>query len=226
VGTRTPSKYAPFLKDAIMGKLYLCTAWAIALCLSCQTSATVVTFDDLSERKDISGTTRYNIFWEFGNQVSSYTGSWYVPDNPSDPENDYWNFPYSDSRNITNSYGCTQIGFKFPAANFEYGAYVSGAYFAVQGFQNNWAEYVKAIGYKDGEQVWETYRLTLGTTPQWLPMGELAVDRVVIVTTPKEGKANGGFGMDNLTFEKILIPEPMTLALLALGTTALHRRKK
>jgi hypothetical protein len=207
-----------------MGKLYLYMAWAIVLCLSCQTSAAILTFEDLNERQDISGTNRYDLFWEFGNQGAfSYTGSWGVPDYPSEPDENYYNSPHSGTKNISNSWGCTQISFRFPTNTFEHGAAVAGAYFAVQGYLSNWAQAVQAKGYKDGEEVWTSSLLYLNTSPQWLAMSEIPVDKVIIFTIPKEGKNYGYFGMDDLTLE--VVPEPITLLLLTLGTTLLRRRK-
>jgi hypothetical protein len=208
-----------------MGKLYLYAAWAIVLCLSCQTSATVLTFEELNYRQDISGDYYYDLYWEFGNPGdSSIIGSWMSPD-PSDSKYNYYNFPHSGAHNLINSWGCTEIGFQFPTNKFEYGAIVAGAYFAVQGFIDKWGNSIQAKGYKDDVLIWATEPLILTETPQWLAMSEEPVDRVVIFTTPKAGNNYGWFGMDNLAFDEAPVPEPVTLLLLTLGAALIRRRK-
>jgi hypothetical protein len=214
------------MKDAIiMVKLCLVFASGCILYFACPVSATIVDFEDLSERDDISHEKHYDIYWELGNKVGGLTGSWAVPDYPSDPSIHYYTYPHSGTRSLTNSWGCTQIGFQFQVENFEYGAIVSGAWFAVHGFESNWAKSVQARGYKEDREIWLTEPLILTSTPQWLAMDQTAVDRVVIITTPKEGKTSGGFCMDDLSFEEVIVPEPATLLSLTLGAAFMRRRK-
>lgn len=206
-----------------MVKLYHVFVSAVIVYLSCPISAALVNFEDLSERQDISGSTRYDIDWDFGNQGAfNLTGSWAVPDNPGDE--DYYNSPHSGTKNINNSWGCTEIGFQFPVETFEYGVIVTGAWFAVQGYKNNWAEAIWATGYKDDEFVWQSDLLLLSPVPQLLTMSELPVDRVVISALSKTGNNYGYYGMDDLSYEVVIIPEPLTLLLLALGGAAFRRK--
>lgn len=206
-----------------MGKLYLVLFSYLILNLSCSLHATILNFEDLSHRQDISGSSYHDINWEFGNAGEfSIVGSWMCPD-PTDSLHDYFNFPHSGTHNLCNKWGCSEIGFQFPVETFELGVIVAGAYFAVQGHIDSWASVIQAIGYKDDQQVWATEPFIVTVTPQWLAMGPTAVDKVLIISSPGYGSDYGWFGMDDLTFEEV--PEPITLLLLTFGAAFIRRRQ-
>jgi hypothetical protein len=209
-----------------MGKLYLYKAWAIVLCLSCQTSATIVTFDDLPADHVISGDTIDGILWDSGSEPGFFfgQGSWITHGyNPSGstPGNNY----------LTNNYGCTEISFQFTQESFPGGATVFGAYFAGYGNQNIWPAAITVAGLWEETEAWSVSLDEITADLQWLAMdGSQPVDKVVISVTPKEPwdpiyNEYGYFGMDDLSFEEVIVPEPMTLLLLTLGAALIRRQK-
>jgi len=209
-------------------------AWAIVLCLSCQTSATIVTFEDLEYDQNISGTAYQGIHWDYGSEPGVYfiRGSWmsrFYDPVIDDPDNNLFG-----THSLTNSYGCTKITFQFPEENFPHGVAVDGAYFVGQGIESNWPEKITVTGFFDGTEVWSVLLNTVLSYPQWLNMDpdskNKPIDQIAITVTPKAPwdptyNEYGYFGMDNLSFEEVIVPEPMTLLLLTLGSAAIRRRK-
>jgi hypothetical protein len=213
------------MKDAIMGKLYLCMAWAMTLCLSCQTSATIVTFNDLPTDHVISGDTIDGILWDYSSEPGIFfsPGSWITHGyNPSGstPGNNY----------LTNNNGCTKISFQFTEETFPDGATVFGAYFAGYGNENNWPAAITVSGLWEEAEAWSVSLDGFTADLQWLAMdGSKPIDKVVISVTSKAPfnptfNKYGYFGMDNLSFEEVIIPEPATLLLLTLGVAFIRRR--
>jgi hypothetical protein len=209
-----------------MEKLYLCMAWAIALCLSCQSSATIVTFDSLAVDNPISGDTIGGIYWDVSSKPGLYfsSGSWITHGyNPSGstPGNNY----------LTNNNGCIEISFQFTENDFPDGATVLGADFAGYGNENNWPAAITAKGLWDEKEAWSVSLTGITANLQWLTMnGSKPVNKVVISVAPKAPwhpiyNEYGYFGMDNLTIDKVIVPEPATLLLLTLGAAAIRRRK-
>jgi hypothetical protein len=209
-----------------MGKLYLCVAGAIALCLSCQTSAAVVNFDNSPTDHVISGDTIDGILWDDGSEPGLFfgQGSWITHGyNPSGttPGNKY----------LTNNNGCTKISFQFTEDAFPGGATVFGAYFAGYGNPNIWPAAITVSGLWKEEEAWSVSLSGITADLQWLAMdGSKPIDKVVISVTPiapfdPTYNKYGYFGMDDLSFEEVIVPEPITLLLLTLGTAFIRRRK-
>ncbi len=175
--------------------------------------ATVLDFEDLSYEQHISGTNYAGLFWEYGNQgYQGNIGSWACPPNLSS------NYPYSGKHNLTNTWGCTLIGIKFPTI-----VDVEGAYFAGQGSYSSfvWTTGVRVHGYLDNIEIAITNWFTdIDNNPDWFAMNLYNVDRIVIESIPVI-QGGGWYGMDDLTFT----PEPATLLLLGLGGLFLRRKR-
>ena len=215
-----------------MVKLYLVFVLSYILCLTCPLSASIVlTFEDLGYDQSISGMTYQDIFWEYSSQPGVFfkQGSWvnrYYDPSVDDPSNDLFG-----THNLANSYGCIEISFEFLESYFPDGVFAFGAYFNGMGNENNWPVEITATGLMNDREVWSVSLYGFTNTPEWLSMNDaIAVDKITFVVTPKndydpEYNEYGYFGMDNLTFEKVIVPEPMSLILLALGAAAFRHRK-
>ncbi len=172
--------------------------------------ATVLDFEDLSYEQLISGTNYAGLFWEYGNQgFHGNIGFWGCPPNLD-------NYPYSGIHNLTNGWGSTLIGIKFPTI-----VNVEGAYFAGQGNDFNWTTGVRVHGYLDNEEIAITNWFTnIDKSPDWFAMNLYNVDRIVVESIPVNN-GGGWYGMDDLTFT----PEPATVLLLGLGGLFLRRKR-
>lgn len=188
------------------------------LCIAGSSFATLLDFENLTPKDDISGTYYEDLYWEYGNAgYLNVTGSWLCPQSSS--SGDFYHCPNSGSRNLINSWGCTEIGIQFLAD-----VDVFGAYFAGQGYIETWAEAVRVSGYRDGEMVGQTNWFTdIDQHPDWFAINLTNVDRIVIEAKPTYGYTYGWYGLDDLTFK--VIPEPATLILLSLGGLALCRKR-
>ncbi len=215
-----------FMKDAIMVKLCLVFASSCILYFACPVSATIVKFDDLPADHVISGETIDGILWKSSSKPGLFfsDGSWITHGfNPTGdiPGNNY----------LVNNNGCTEISFQFTEEDFPNGATVFGAYFAGYGNVNNWPAAITVSGLWEKIEEWSVSLDEITAALQWLAMdGSKPIDEVVISVTPKAPwhpiyNEYGYFGMDDLTFEEVIVPEPMTLSLLTLGAAFLRRRK-
>ena len=187
-------------------------------------SATLLTFEDLQYNQILSGQTYQGLSFEYGNTGSfGRTGNWVCPAPSSNSESVHC--PQSGTHNLSNGWGCTEIGIQFPKP-----ANVFSAYFAAQGYQESWTTGIRVLGYSDGVKTAETdWLTTISKTPIKLEINLMDVDRIVIecksVNPEREDDQYGWYGMDDLVFEIIEIPEPATLVLLGLGAIASARRK-
>ena len=103
--------------------------------------------------------------------------------------------PRSGDRHVVNEWGDTSMGIRFPAV-----VDVHGAYFAGQAAEGAWTTGVRAIGYRDGEEVKRTEWFdNVGAEPVWFEMDLCGVDRIEIESQPViEG--GGWYAMDDFSF--------------------------
>ena len=116
-------------------------------------------------------------------------GVWRVP-SPGSAER-----PTSGSRYIINTWGDTSMGIGF-GGNVE----LEGVWVVGQASPAIWAQGLRAVGYRDGEQVStsEWFR-EIGERPAWFPIGLTDIDRVVFeAEAPPRGSA--WYGLDDLSF--------------------------
>jgi len=119
----------------------------------------------------------------------SHAGEWIVPSKRKS------SFPHSGLHYAINKWGDTQMGIGFPEV-----VDVHGAFFAGQAGTGVWTTGVRAIGFRDGQQIAETDWFTdIGSTPKWFAMDLRGVDRILIESLPVVNGA-GWYGMDDLTF--------------------------
>jgi len=192
------------------------------LCMAGSACATLLDFENLTQKQDISGTYYENLYWEYGNQgYFNVSGSWMCPE----PMNstDYYYCPASGTNYLTNSWGSTELGIQFltPVEGF-------GAYFSGHGFIDNWAEGIRVHGFLGENEVAVTeWFMDIDQTPNWFAINLKNVDRIVIEAKPAQSEQTwytyGWYGMDDLTYD--VIPEPASLILLSLGTLAIKRRR-
>jgi len=179
---------------------------------------TVVDFDDLERDQGreiiLSGTNYAGLNWEWGDNVGPYQGQWRIPPEGIDI------YPYSEPHAVTGGYGASLMGIGFGEP-----VNVLGAYFAGAINSTFWTPCVRAHGYLDDVEVAITdWFEDINETPDWFAMNLNNVDRIVIesVLHPRVGlDPISYYSMDNLTY----VPEPGTIALLALGAIFFRRRK-
>jgi hypothetical protein len=117
-------------------------------------------------------------------------GRWIVPERCAATAQ-----PHSGQRYAINEWGDPAIGIGFPRR-----VAVDGAWFAAQGGRGSATSAVRALGYRDGEEVARSEWLeSITATPAWLAMNLRDVDRIVIEARPARDGA-GWFAMDDLTF--------------------------
>lgn len=103
--------------------------------------------------------------------------------------------PHSGQRYAINQWGDVAMAIGFPDR-----VDVEGAWFAAQGGRGSATTAVRALGYRDGQEVAHSEWLeSLSTTPLWLAMDLRDVDRIVVQARPTRGGA-GWFAMDDLTY--------------------------
>ncbi len=116
-------------------------------------------------------------------------GSWKVPSLRAMGE------AHSGKNHITNGWGDTEIGIRFPEP-----VDVQGAYFAGLGDPGVWTNELKVIGYRNSKEVSSSDWFTnIGKEPTWFAVNLQGVDRIVVVA----GKViNGGgwYTLDDLTY--------------------------
>lgn len=94
-----------------------------------------------------------------------------------------------------NRWGDTRMGIGFPDVVDVEGAWVAG-----QSSAGAWADGLRAIGFRDGEEVARTdWFEKLEATPTWFEMQLMGVDRIEIVARPVIDGA-GWYALDDLTF--------------------------
>ncbi len=174
--------------------------------------ATVLDFEPLYANQMLSGTGYGGLYWERGNSGDQgQPGLWICSSQGAHPS--------SGTKVLVNGYGSTLMGIRFTNA-----VDVEGAYFAVQGESNGWTPAIRAHGYLNGVETATTPWLgNISATPEWLAMSFSGVNRIVIESVPVFNNVAGWYGMDDLTFA--LVPEPTSIALLALGAFAFLRRR-
>ncbi len=181
-------------------------------------SPTVLKFDDLPSRYNLTAFGYAGLAWEVGNAgVGGDLGYWSAASAGDS------NHPYSAPTNIVNSSGASLMGIGFPVP-----VDLAGGYFAVQGTPSSvWATAIRVHGYLHDLPVGTTGWLEPPTTtPQWLDMGSLpSVDRIVVEATPSDGSTIAAYGLDDLTFTYIPEPAGVSLGLLVLGGLLLRRRR-
>ena len=117
-------------------------------------------------------------------------GRWLVPSHGATTAR-----PRSGQRYAINEWGDAAMGIGFPQR-----VDVDGAWFAAQGGRGSATTAVRALGYRDGEEVAHSDWLdTITTEPAWLAMDLRDVDRIVIEARPVRGGA-GWFAMDDLSY--------------------------
>ena len=124
-------------------------------------------------------------------------GRWLVPSHSATTAR-----PQSGQRYAINEWGDAAMGIGFPQR-----VDVDGAWFAAQGGRGSATTAVRALGYRDGEEVARSEWLEpIATTPAWLAMDLRDVDRIVIEARPMRGGA-GWFAMDDLTYRNAVTSE-------------------
>ncbi|MFO0974519.1 MAG: hypothetical protein U1A27_13925 [Phycisphaerae bacterium] len=110
-------------------------------------------------------------------------------------------FPHSGVRYVTNTWGATRMGVRFPRR-----ANVEGAFFGGQSGVGVWAAAVRAVGYRDDHKVGTTAWLQIQGQPAWLAMDFQDVDRVVIESQPRF-HGGGWFSLDDLAYRFVDTPD-------------------
>jgi len=183
--------------------------------------ATVLTFDDVTTSTYAEIPDGYGGFdW----------GSFGVVDPVAYPAvpSGYYNGIVSPTYVALNPYGTPADLWVAAPERFDFnGAYLTGAW--------NDGLSVRVQGYRTGTLVYDETVITGAYAPTWFQFDFLDVDRLLFTSF---GGADAGFGigsgehfaMDNFTFnEAVAVPEPLTVAGLALGLGALGtylRRRK
>lgn len=168
-------------------------------------AVTTLDFEDIPSGWILSGNSYAGVYWESG-----ATGDWKCNSGGS-------SYPHSGVNNITNTWGCTQIGIRFAGP-----VNVLGAWFAGQGNSSLWTSGIRVHGFLEETETAVTGWFTdIDSRADWFAMDLLSVDRIVIEAAPV---FNGGgwFGLDDLTYE---VPEPASVLLLAAGAIVLRRRR-
>ena len=106
-------------------------------------------------------------------------------------------YPHSGVHNLLNKWGDTRMGIGFAGP-----VHLRGAYFSGQGGKGAWTTGVRAIGYRQGEEVSRTEWFTkISAEPAWFQMDLKDIDRVVIEAAPVfEG--GGWYALDDLSFTR------------------------
>ncbi|MFT7679568.1 MAG: hypothetical protein ACI8QC_003572, partial [Planctomycetota bacterium] len=116
-------------------------------------------------------------------------GAWVVPsEGGSAPA-------HSGARYITNKWGDTSMGIRFPELVDVKGAWILG-----QSAPEAWTPSLVVVGYRNGVEVGRSPAFTsIGSSPAWFAMGLVGVDRVVFeASVAVEGA--GWYGLDDLTY--------------------------
>ncbi len=104
-------------------------------------------------------------------------------------------YPSSGIHHVVNKWGDTKMGIGFGRV-----VDLDGAYFAGMHSPRIQTSGVRAIGFRDGEQVAKTHWFRqIVSEPVWFEMNLKGIDRVVIESIPVVGAA-GYYAMDDLTF--------------------------
>jgi hypothetical protein len=187
----------------------------MVLAISANSEATVITFEELMDDTNLTGSGYYGLTWEHGNPGwGGRIGSWFIPST--------WDYPIGN-HNVINYWGSTQLGISFPIR-----VNLSGAFFSAQGSTPYfWTTGVRVHGYRDGEKVSITdWFRNIDESPDWFNISLINIDRIVIESEPSFDSVAGWYGMDNLTYESAPVPEPSTLLLSIFGLIGIGCWKK
>jgi hypothetical protein len=211
------AKGSPARRTGALGALpsVLAGIAGILLLLGTTHAATpvVVDFDSLSVLLDLTNTGYAGLTWEPGNAgYGGKIGYWVLSSSTTA------GYPHSIPNNVSNGWGCTEIGIGFPTVVDLQGAYIAG-----QG-DEQWTTGVRVHGYLAGQFVGSTPWFTsISSTPIWFDINLTGVDRILVESVPTYF-GGGWFGMDDLTFT--YIPEPAGLAALAALSACFLRRRR
>jgi hypothetical protein len=175
--------------------------------------AEVVTFDDLESFYTLTGSNYAGLTWEYGNTGhEGNQGSWGVGTTP-----------YIFGYHALNRSGATLMGISFGEA-----VNVSRALFSGQGGANGWATAVRVHGYFDGNLTDTTdWFYDIDEWQDWFAINLTNVDRIVIESQESIEKPNTGFyGLDNLTYSVVPLPQAVWLFGSALAGLGWLRRKQ
>lgn len=116
-------------------------------------------------------------------------GDWVVPSRGATYS------PHSGEHYAVNKWGDTRMGIGFGCL-----VHVDGAYLAGQAGHGAWTTGIRAIGYRDGQEVQRTeWFHDIGAEPRWFAMNLSRVDRIEIESVPVL-RGGGWYGMDDLTY--------------------------